>query len=910
MKGKVNLDSLRQANTPPQTFGVPTGVDPEIQQRRDSVEFSESALDAAIDYSARDSMRIDAKNKKIFLFGGGDITYTGINLKADFIEFDWGNNIVTASGLTDTTGRTTGKPVFTDGTETFNAGRIRYNFKTQKGLITDASSVQQNLYVLGKRTKYISSGGDTTKSDVIYNRNAIFTTCNLDHPHYGVRSNKQKVIPNKLVVIGPSNVEVSGIPTPLWLPFGFFPISTGAQTGLIFPKGYEFDPRWGFGLEEVGWFFPVNDYVNFTATGDVFVKGTFKLKGRMNYRRRYKYNGNFFMEYANFNNETNDGTRVRDRAFILALNHKQDNKANPFRTFGGSINFQTNNALSKSYNDAQSVLTNTIKSNFSYNERFPGKPMTLSVGLSHSQNTNTREVTVSAPTVNFRLQRVYPFKRKNPIGGKKWYEDIAVDYVGEARNRVVGTDTTFFDSETWRNAQYGARHKSSLSTKFTALKYFNVTPNVNYEEIWFFKTLEKEFDPTIVVEEKEENGLTILDTLSRGTVTDTLVNGFTPYRKFDMNATVNTKLFGTVLFKKGKLRGVRHVVTPSVGFTYTPDQSQYYKTVPTDATDPDAFDEYNIFRGGVYGATPQQGERMSLNYSIGNQVEAKLFSKKDSTTRNVTILRNLSIGGNYNFAADTLNFSQVRASTAARLFNGITNITVSATFDPYQENENGRRINTFYWRSNGKPLRFDQLTTSIQSSITVKKLKEIFTGKRDKDEDPGAPPPRDREVLNEQGNFDFDLLGEEPLSPEEEELEREKQLAEEEKEKQELDVRESIINLFEGFSMNHAYRFRVDRVSGTDTLITTAHTISVRGDIQLTERWRFTGLSFGYDFSSKRITYPQIGIARSLHCWELGGSWQPQRGTFSFFLRVKPGSSLDFLSVPYRRTPPPTSVFD
>ncbi len=913
----INLDSIIRANSAPPA-ALPGSVGPSTTQL-DSVKISEEALPDAIAYTARDSMKIDALQKKLFLYGGADITYTEINLKADFIEFDWGNNIVIASGLTDSLGSTTGKPVFTDGTETFNAGSIRYNFKTNKGIITDAASVQQNLYVQGKRTKFVSANGDTTKLDQIYNRNAIITTCDQDHPHYGLRSTKQKVVPGKVVVIGPTNVEVSDIPTPLWLPFGFVPISTGASTGLIFPRGYEFDPQWGFGLNNVGWFFPINDYLNATATMDFYVKGTFRFKARSNYRRRYRYTGNVAVGYDTYNNERNDGTRARDKAFSLRLTHRQDPKANPNRTFGGNINFQTNNALSKASNTVQAVETSTISSNFNYEEKFPGRPINLSVGLSHSQNTQTRQVTMTLPTANFRLTRIYPFTRKEAIGEKKWYEDIAVDYVGEARNRLVGSDTTFFSQETLDNAQYGARHRATASTKFRVFKYFNVTPNANYEEIWAFKTQERTFIPDFDTTMTVVNGIAKIDTTDLGMTQDTLVRGFEAFRKFNASVSMNTKLFGTMQFKKGKLRGIRHTLTPTIGFTYSPDQSQYFRTVRTDTFDEEEETEYNIFSGGVYNATPQRGTRASVNYGFGNLVEAKFFSKKDSTTRNVTLLRSLSVTGNYNFVADSLNFSVVSARTAARVFNGITNIAINATFDPYNQDEKGRRVQSFYYRTNGKPLRFDNLTTTFNSTLTVKKLREIFTGKRDKDDDPDAPDfddldgldPNGLDLTDDRGNLDLDGLNQIPLTQEELEAQEKRRLEkiEEERKKAEEGLKEDFLSLFENFGINHSYRLRIERIGDRDTLTVQTHSLSVQGRIQLTERWSFTGLRIGYDFQNKQLTYPQIGVQRDLHCWVMGGSWQPSRGTFSFYLRVKPGSTLDFLNVPYNKTRPPRDVF-
>lgn len=893
------LDTLDKAKINP--FGTNNN-----RKNVQTINISKDSLDAPVDYSARDSMRIDVENKKIFLFGEGDISYTSINLKADFIEFDWENNVVTARGAQDSLGRWIGKPIFTDGKETFDAGEIRYNFKTQKGLITEAASVQQNLFVRGKRTKYVSALGDTTKSDIIYNKNAIFTSCDLEHPHFGIRSTKQKVIPGKLVVIGPSNVEIGNIPTPLWLPFGFFPINVGASSGLIFPQGYEYDPRWGFGLEGVGWYFPINDYLHFKATGDIFVKGTYRLKGRADYRRRYKYNGYLDLQYANYNNENDEAIRVRDRAFSFNWRHNQDAKANPYRSFGGNIDFQTNNALSKATNNVFDVEKTTISSGLNYVEKFPNKPINLSIGLNHSQNLQTRKVTLNAPTVSFQLSRIYPFKRKNPVGKSQWYEDIALDYRGESKSRIVGTDTTFLEQETWRNAQYGAKHKANLSTKFRLFKYFNVTPRATYEETWFFKELNKTFDTSIDTTITIVNGLQQIDTIQKS-VMDTLISSFTPFRKFSSTVQLNTKLFGKILFKKGPIRGIRHIMTPSVSFSYQPEQDQYWREVRDSSTDPDSYEEYHIFSNGLYSASPQKVKQMALVYSIGNSIETKVFSKRDSTTRNVPVIRSLNINGNYNFAADTLNWSTVGANTNVSLFNGITALRLSATFDPYKETEAGKRINTYYWKENKKPLRFEQFRATLTNKLTVKKITQLLTGERDKD--PNAPELDD--LLDENDEFREDPFKDKPLlSPEEEERLKEKKKLEEQRKRERFASKQSLISLFDNFGIDHTLRLQVDREKGKDTVKVTAHSIALSGSIQLTERWSFTGLRLGYDFTRKRITYPQIGIKRDLHCWELGGFWQPQRGTFQFYLRVKPGSTLDFLKVPYNKTVPPSSVFD
>ncbi|MCB0640605.1 MAG: LPS-assembly protein LptD, partial [Phaeodactylibacter sp.] len=357
----IALDSLPAADSTVLAT-VPTS---RVQQ----IKISKDSLDAEIDYSAQDSMIYDLKNQKIYLYGNAEVNYTSINLKADFIEFDWTTNTVTARGRQDASGALVGRPQFADGDQQFTAKEMRYNFKTRKGVILHASTIQNNLYVIGERAKFISADpADTTQNDIIYNSDAIFTTCDHPEPHFGIHSNKQKVVPNKLVIVGPSNVEIMGVPTPLWLPFGFFPISTGKSTGLLFPRDFEYSDNWGFGLRNVGWYFPLGDQMDLQLTSDIYLKGTFRLRAVSSYARRYKYRGNVRLEYHSLRNENSNVEYVRDQAWIINMTHNQDAKAHPSRNIGGNINIQTDNAQSRSYNDANSVLNSTLGSNFSYRE--------------------------------------------------------------------------------------------------------------------------------------------------------------------------------------------------------------------------------------------------------------------------------------------------------------------------------------------------------------------------------------------------------------------------------------------------------------------------------------------------------------------------------------------------------------
>ncbi len=859
----LELDSLRRAS---------------IFQRDSSrqvlggVKLSENALDTEIDYTAQDSMIYDIQNQKVYLYGKAVVTYTTIKLEADFIEFDWTTNTVRATGLRDSIGRLRGKPIFADGEQKFQATEMRYNFVSGKGVVSEATTTQNNLYVRGEKSKFFSAQGDTTINDLVYSYNAIFTTCDHDHPHFGIRSRKQKVIPNQLVVVGPSNLEVMGVPTPLWLPFGFFPISEGKSTGLLFPRNYEYSQNWGFGLQNVGWYFPLGDYVNLQLTGDIYLKGTYRLRAITNYTKRYKYRGSARFEYHSLRNENAIGNYQRSSSFILRLQHNQDSKAHPSRTIGGSINIQTNNALSNNYNDPNSVLNTDLNSNFSWRESFPNRDFNMSLAFRHSQNNQSGGITIDFPTYNFQTQTLYPFKnRKGGGADPKFYEKIAFTYRGEAKATVTTTDSTLFTQQTLEDIQFGARHNITSNASFKLLKYFNVNPSVNYDEVWFFKTLQKEFDPTIeVITETQtdpDTGESIevpVDTIF-GEVIDSLTFGWSPLRKFNTSLNVDTKLFGTLLFKKGPLRGLRHIMTPRVGLSFTPDYTNprfgYFKEVQQSLEDPDDLLEYNIFNTGLYrsDAPSAAGQQFLLTYGLSNIFEAKLYNKRDSTERNVRLLRRLDINGSYNFAADSMQWSDISLASNANFFNNIVNVVFNAGFSPYEVDEQGDKINQLVWDSRRRLARFDNARLSITTSLTVQRIQELIQG-IGKDEN-AIPPPKSGPKKAQGPTGD------------------------------------TFSSLFENFNIRHNLVFTAD----VDTAFISANVISFSGRIPLSPKWDINVTSFGYDFSRQQITYPAFSISRDLHCWEMAIGWQPERGTYSFSLRVDQGSMLDFLKIPYQK---------
>ncbi|WP_367389962.1 putative LPS assembly protein LptD [Lewinella sp. LCG006] len=885
---------VRQDTFPTSTIQVDTlGQDSSLSISL-GVPVSQDALEDAVEYNA-DTMKLNARKQKIYLYGNAFVSYTNITLKADYIELDWAKSEVLAQGvLNDTTGVLEGIPEFQEGENTFLAERMRYNFETRKGIVYDVTTQQDDIMVKGARSKFISAPpGDTTANDVIYSEDAIFTTCTADHPHFGIRSSKQKVIPNKLVIVGPSNLEIMDVPTPLWLPFGFFPVSGGRSTGLIFPRDYEYSEQWGFGLKQIGWFFPLGDNFNLTVAGDIYLEGTYGLGATVQYRKRYGYNGNFNFRFDSRRQEEivnvldpvtgetmtgPNGNIVQESIFrrangiLLNWSHNQDAAAHPMNRLGGSINFQTNNFQQRVFNDARSVGTNVINSNFTFSRNWLDKPISMSVAFRHSQNTRTRSMNVDFPTFQFQTQALYPFRRKERVGAKRWYEDITLRYTNEARANFTAPDTAFFERQTLENARYGMQQTASAGTSFKVLKYFNLNPGVNFKEVWYMEALDVTFDPENGVVQDTTilpDGSIQIETVDFGTWDQETAPGFSSYRTYNANLSLNTQIFGTYLFDKGKIRGLRHVIKPNISVGYQPDyinNDNYFNSVQ-DTLDETTNRLISRYQNGIFGGPPSSEMQMALNYSITNIFEAKIFSRRDSTEKNIKLFDNIYINGSYNFAADSLKWTPIAVSGTTRLFKGATTFSFNTTFDPQvrQETSEGsgvfRRINQTTWQQSGKPFEFVNATFRLNTNLTVAKIRALFQGKEE-------------EVIEE-----VDIEGND-LRPVDE---------------------TDFLSLFENFSIRHNMAFGINPVSADrDTFSVTTHSIELRGSLGLTPNWNVDIGSIGYDFARKQTTYPYLGLRRDLHCWELGFNWAPTRNTYSFYLRVKPGT-LDFLKVPYQR---------
>ena len=834
----------------------------------EGVVISDDAIPAEIQYDARDSIVYDIQDKKIYLYGEASVLFEDLDLKAGYIVVDWAKNEVFAEHTLDSLQKPNEIPAFKNANQNFDAMSMRYNFKSQKGIIYDAKSQYNDLYILGSRAKFLAADKDTTiEQDHIYSSNALFTTCDHPHPHYGIRSKKQKVIPDKVVVVGPSNLELMGIPTPLVLPFGFFPISDTRTAGLIFPQDYTFSPTWGFGLENIGYYTPINENLDASLTGDIYFNGTYGLHLTTNYKKIYKYTGALNLNWSERKSE-NRGVPEVQKSFSIRWNHSQDSRAHPTRRLNGSVNIQTNGYQSLNQNDAASVLQNSLSSNVNFSKSFSGKPYSFTASGGHSQNTRTNAVTINFPTAEFKTQTLFPFKRKQRKGKEKWFEQISATYSSRFRSQLTATDTTLFTQETLGEIDFGVEQNISSSTSFKLLKWLSVSPSIRYQEVWQPTTLERIYNidtlittDTMFFDITEEDFELFSDTTTTGAFEDIEDFGFNRWNQYSGGVSINTQIFGTWTREKGFLRGVRHLIKPTASFNFSPDnlteERGYFETLEfVDEFGETQKETYGVFEGGIFGSPSSTGRQGNISYSLNNIFEAKVFSKKDSSIQKIKLFDNLRFGGSYNVAADSLNWSPIVMSGTTRLLKGLTTITVGGSWDPYSLNEEtGARINRFHFRDTGNLLRFVGGRAGVSTSFTIKKLVDLFTGQSS-----SSSRSRDRDESDGYGSF---------------------------------------TELFEGFNFRHQLNLNLNVVDGRDTLVVSTHTLSTSGSIQLTDKWNMRVGNIGYDFTQRRLSYPDLGFSRSLHCWETGLSWQPFRGTYSFYLRVTPSSTLNFLKIPF-----------
>ncbi|NNF01978.1 MAG: LPS-assembly protein LptD [Bacteroidia bacterium] len=810
------------------------------------VEYGDSDIESPIDYSAEDSIVYDLSTGLMYLYGNARIAYTDITLIAAYIRYDWNTNMLFAHGRMDSISKTVvGKPVFSQGGKDYEARRMEYNFKTKRGKVFDVVTEEGGGYILTK---------EVTKNeyDEWYGREAKFTTCENEEPHFYIKSQKIKVIPDKLLVTGPANLVVADVPTPIYLPFGIFPVKKDRRSGIIFPSyGEATGAGQGFFLRNGGYYKVFNEHIAAAATGDIFSRGNWGLHFRMDYRKRYKVSGNLSLDYGRTRPSDPDLPGLKPtNDFRINWTYRQDPKAKPLSNITARVNASTSDYLRNSLNTTQDVLNTTFNSNITYEKRFRSKLLTLNLSGDHSQNLATKRVTISAPILNFNVARFNPFKSKS--GGKrKWYEQIGVSYRFETKATVSTIDSVLISKDVLDKLQYGARHVANTSANFSVLKHFNISPTFRYTERWYFKTVEKTWDPSLSFIVNPDS---TIDTIFGRILTDT-IQQFKPARDFGMSLSLSTSFFGIFQFKKGsRIKGIKHDVRPSISIDYTPDFGNpkfgYYKSVQSnidgDVVNYNAFSEVNNRLG--YGL-PQRNASSRINFSLANRLTMKVASKNDSiaTDRKIGILDQLNLSMSYDLLAPEFRFSTLRITAVNRSVKNVS-INLSTVLDPYTRNDSVSRVSDFVWNERKRLFRFVSTNLTLGLNFASKRSARNIQAQKSDPEDVGYI----QQNLNQY--YDFN----QPWR----------------------------VNVSYAITLEKGNRIKAD------TLVVRTHSINGGIDFNLTPKWKVDVRS-GYDIINKKVTLTNVNVVRDLHCWELGFSWNiTSRDRQSYFIQLRVKSSV------------------
>lgn len=840
---------------------------------------SQTQIDDIIKYSAKDSIVLFA-NGTAFLHGDTEINYQSINLKADEVKVKIDSSQIDAKGTENEDGEVIGEPVFSEGENSYNSRELSYNLKTKKGFIRHVVTQEGEGYIISEKTK-------KTPDNLFCMADGKYTTCeDHDHPHFYLSISKGKVKPGEYVVTGPAHLVIADVPLPIAIPFGFFPFTSKYSSGVIMPN-YTDEMTRGFGLTNGGYYFAINDYMDLELKGDIYTKGTWALSGATSYVKKYKFRGSFNISYReDVTGEKGFPDYNKANNMSIRWSHSQDQKANPNFTFSSSVNFSTsgyNRSNVNSYYRPELNSENTKSSSISFTKRFPNIPsLNLSGSVLINQRTKDSTINLSLPNINISYSRFYPLKRKNAVGKERWYEKIAMSYSGTFANSIDTKENKLLTSSFTRDWRNGMRHSIPVSASFNVLKYINISPSFNYNERWYLRSVTKSWD----IDNQKE-------------VKDT-TDGF--YRVFDFNMGVSasTKLYGFYIPIRSifgdKIDRIRHVVTPSIGFGYTPDfgdsnwgyYSSYTRSVRS-SSDPttyiDSEVQYSRFEGSLYG-TPGRGKSGNINFSLGNNLEMKLKNEKDTTGKEpfkkISLIDNFSLSGSYNLAADSMNWSNFSSSIRLKLPLNYS-LSLSTSFDPYMfaltSSGNPVRVNQLRW-NHGKFPRFQGTSTSFSYTFNNDTFNKLFGLKKDDTAQSQSEPKHDD--IGSEHNTD-DLPNDEN-----------RQSAKKPKATIEDDDGYAKVTIPWSLNVNYSVRYGNTNVFNKEKMeyeMDFTHNFSISGSISLTSKWQISGNS-SYDFKAKQFTYTSISVNRNLHCWSMSASIVPFGTYKSYNFHIGVNSSM------------------
>lgn len=793
----------------------------------DSLSQSESQIDFDVVYSAVDSVIFGKTSKKVFLYKDAIVTYGEMELKADFIEFDLSTNIVYATGLPDSTGKIVGKPNFKDEVQELQAENLRYNFKSQRGYIEAVRTEMEGGYLHANVTKKDEYGH-------IHIKDGKYTTCNAEHPHFYVALTKAVSIPGEKIISGPAYLVIEDVPIPIGLPFGFFPNTTTNTSGLLIPQYGEESGR-GFFLRNGGYYFAINEFMDLTLTGDIYTNGTWGLRVGTKYRKRYKFSGSFNARiYQNVTSEKGLADYRKSSDYSITWSHSQDSKANPNQRFSASVNLSTRKFDQNHSRVLTNALTNTKSSSISYQKSWPGSPFNFSASANHTQNSNTGGVNLNLPKVSFNMSRIYPFRFKNSTGNGGFWEDIQLSYTSSLDNRISTVDTLLFTKNVFDDMRNGYKHSIPITWNYKPkrIKNFTFSPNLSYKGVAYTERYEKSWEEIYHPTE---------DSTYYDVVTDT-IKGLSYAHSYypSVSASLSPKIYGMYQFKEeSKIQAIRHVMSPSVSFSYIPDVSsivpEYYR---------DLYDEngehikrYSIYDKAIYGTPTLGSSSKTMSFALRNNIEAKLKVDTDSTSelKKVKLLDNLNFSSSLNFA-DSVKFRPISFNGSTRFFDGKLNLSFRGNMDPYALDSLSRRMNVSEYSQSGKLLRI------TNAGLTMGLNLKGGSGKSKDGEEEVEIDPIENLATNRNGlhNDEYDAFDEDYYYGE-------------------------YVDFNIPWSLRIDYSLNYTKTSSETRII---QTVRLSGDFSLTPKWKI-GYNTGYDFKNAKVTTSNLSIHRDLHCWEM-----------------------------------------
>jgi len=837
---------LAESRLQSKSDSVAPRLEPAAATSADTARRKKGAMfDDIIEGKATDSVVFDARNKKIYSYRGGDVTYQGMNLKADFMRVNMETKDIFAHGYADST--ETGEPTkthpeFADGGSPYSMDTITYNLDSRKAKIKGIATQEGDGWLVGGSVKM-------QPDESIHIGDGMYTTCDeIDHPHFYLAMTKAKVIPGKKIIAGYSYLVIEDVPTYIGIPEFFFPISTGPKSGLLMPT-YGEDAK-GFFIRDLGYYFTFGEHMDLALRGGIYTLGSWEVSARSQYVKRYKFRGNFDLQFSAIRSgEKGEPDFVQQNNYKIQWTHSQDAKANPGSTFSASVNLTSSGYSRYSATTVNDILATQTNSSISYSKNWEGTPFSLAFNMAVSQNSRDKTISVTLPTITFNVASFNPFKRKEAVGKTRWYEKIKMSYSMKLTNTVNTKENEIFTKETLNKMKNGIQHTIPVSTSLSLFNYINISPSFNYTERWYFKKVRQQWN----------NETRTVETLDPE-------YGFWRIYNYNASVSANTTIYGTYVAKKKerKLQAVRHTMTPNIGFSYAPDFSRqkygFYETVQTDTTG--RFKVYSPFTDNAYGV-PGSGQQLALTFGLSQSLEAKIRTK--DTVKKIKIIDQISINGSYNFLADSMRLSTLPISLRTTIYQGVA-LNISMTLDPYEVSPQGVRYNKLMWRR-GLPGRVQNIGWSFGYTFRSRE------GNQPAANDINSLPP-------EYFNSWSDPYGE--LNPA--------------MRRQWMAGQYYDFSIPWNFGFNYSFNYSAQYVNNGTTGYrkNISQTINVNASVKLTPKLMITATS-GFDFMTRKMSMTSISITRDLHCWQMSFTWIPfgNHRSWAFNIGVKAASLAD-----------------